>query len=102
MGEDVLYIFVVWFFVPFFMCFTSPMFSQAREAHRQADGLLSIAYCLNESQWGSARLGWGVLARCRAGSPRCLKVLPRTMPRASHSRTFPLATGPATMADPGV
>ena len=47
-----------------FMCFTSPMFSQAKEAHRQADGLQSIAYCLNELQWG-AHVGGG---RCLLGA----------------------------------
>ena len=61
-----MYIFVVKFFVPFFLGgFASPLFSQAREAHRQADGLQSIAYCLNEPQWGAHIGGGGCLLGAR-------------------------------------
>ena len=62
MGEDVNYIFVVRFLYQFFFIwFTSPLFSQAREAHRQADGLQSIAYRFNEPHWGAHVGGGGCL-----------------------------------------
>ena len=66
------------------------MSSRAGEAHRQADGLHIIAYCLIKPHRGAHVGGGGDACRCRAGSPRSLE---------ASNLNF-LAAGQATMADP--